>query len=182
MDARVHKHTVMTLGSYRVASPTLGCLYPRNAPVLFYRRLCVPQDQSGHEGVKNPPSPGIEPGPTSPSCAWSTWPTVTLYINRNVNWYSCIFYQILLRKWKWTLRFFSFLSFCFLYLFSLNVRLTPPWLIIQMPVHPMPLRGARLWTTTLDVIWAELPKFMVSKMCGPPPETTQAEDTTQDRN
>ena len=41
------------LGKGRVASPTLGCLYPRGKPrYSFYRRLSGPQDQSGHEGVK----------------------------------------------------------------------------------------------------------------------------------
>ena len=47
MDARVHIFTATALGRGRVASPTLGRLYPEESP--FYRRLSGPQDQSGHE-------------------------------------------------------------------------------------------------------------------------------------
>ena len=39
------------LGRGRVTSPTLGRLYPRSLWYSLYRRLSVPQDQSGH-GVK----------------------------------------------------------------------------------------------------------------------------------
>ena len=39
----------MALGRGRLASPKLGRLYPRHP---FYRRLCGPQEQSEHEGVK----------------------------------------------------------------------------------------------------------------------------------
>ena len=53
-----------------MASLTLGRLYPGEIPrYSFYRRLSGPQGQSGHEGVKknlHPPTPGIEPGPSSP--------------------------------------------------------------------------------------------------------------------
>ena len=53
VDARVHIFTDTALGRGRVASPTLGRLYPRGKPrYSFYRRLSGPQDQSGHEGVK----------------------------------------------------------------------------------------------------------------------------------
>ena len=53
MDARVHILTATALGRGRVASPTLGRLYPRESPrYSFYRRLSGPQDQSGHEGAK----------------------------------------------------------------------------------------------------------------------------------
>ena len=41
------------LGRGRVASPTLGRLYPRGKPPVFISsRLSGPHDQSGHEGVK----------------------------------------------------------------------------------------------------------------------------------
>ena len=66
VDARVHIYTVTALGRGRVASPTLGRLTPRHS---FYRRLSEPQEQSGYEGVKRistPPTPGIEPGPSTP--------------------------------------------------------------------------------------------------------------------
>ena len=53
MDARVHIFTAMALGRGRVASPTLGRLYPQESPrYSFYRRLSEPLDQSGHEGAK----------------------------------------------------------------------------------------------------------------------------------
>ena len=53
VDARVHTFTATALERGRVASPTLGRLYPRGKPpVLIYRRLSGPQDQSGHEGSK----------------------------------------------------------------------------------------------------------------------------------
>ena len=53
VDARVHIYTTMALGRVRVASPTLGSLYPREIiQYSFYRRLSGLQDQSGHEGVK----------------------------------------------------------------------------------------------------------------------------------
>ena len=41
----------------RVASSTLDRLYSGKVPVLIYRRLSEPQDQSGHEGVKKNPHP-----------------------------------------------------------------------------------------------------------------------------
>ena len=53
MDARVHIFTATALGRGRVASPTLGRLYPQESPrYSFYRRLSGPQDQSGPEGAK----------------------------------------------------------------------------------------------------------------------------------
>ena len=53
MDARVHIFTAMALGGGRMASPTLGRLYPGEIPrYSFYRRLSGPQDQSGHEEEK----------------------------------------------------------------------------------------------------------------------------------
>ena len=53
MDARVHIFTAMALGRGRVASPTLGRLYPEESLwYSFYRRLSGPQDQSGHKGAK----------------------------------------------------------------------------------------------------------------------------------
>ena len=59
VEARVHILTATALGWGRVASPTLGRLYPQgNSPYSFYWR-------SGHEGVKKtstPPTPGIKPG------------------------------------------------------------------------------------------------------------------------
>ena len=70
VDARVHIFTATALGRGRVASPTLGCLYPRESPQYsFYRRLSGPQDQSEHEGAKknlHPSDLGFEPGPSSP--------------------------------------------------------------------------------------------------------------------
>ena len=45
--------TATALGRGRVASPTLGRLYPEESPrYSFYMRLSGPQDQSGHEAVK----------------------------------------------------------------------------------------------------------------------------------
>ena len=53
VDARVHIFTATALGRGRVASPTLGRLYPPGkSQYSFYRRLSGPQDQSGHEGAK----------------------------------------------------------------------------------------------------------------------------------
>ena len=53
MDARVHIFTATALGRGRVASPTLGRLYPGEIPrYSLYRRLSGPQGQSGHEGMK----------------------------------------------------------------------------------------------------------------------------------
>ena len=53
MWARVHIFTATALGRDRVASPTLGRLYPGEIPQYsFYRRLSGPQDQSGHKGAK----------------------------------------------------------------------------------------------------------------------------------
>ena len=53
VDARVHIFTATALGRRRVASPTLGRLYPEESPrYSFYRRLSGPQDQSGHEGAQ----------------------------------------------------------------------------------------------------------------------------------
>ena len=49
VDARVHIYTERD----RVASPTLGRLYPRGKPrYSFYRRLSGIQDHCGHEGTK----------------------------------------------------------------------------------------------------------------------------------
>ena len=53
VDARIHIFTATALGWGRVASPTLGRLYPEEIPrYSFYRRLGGPQGQFGHEGVK----------------------------------------------------------------------------------------------------------------------------------
>ena len=69
VDARVHIYTATALRRGRVASPKLGCLYPRGKPQYsFYRRLSGPQDQSGHEEVKKnlqPSDAGIKPRPSS---------------------------------------------------------------------------------------------------------------------
>ena len=57
-------YTATALGKCRVASPTLGRLYPRYS---YYSRLHGPQEQSGYEGVKKsftPPTPrpsGLKP-------------------------------------------------------------------------------------------------------------------------
>ena len=69
VDARVHipiYTQLRQLGKCRVASPTLGRLYPWYS---YYSRLSGPQEQSGYEGVKKistPPTPRIESGPSSP--------------------------------------------------------------------------------------------------------------------
>ena len=65
VDARVHKYTCTALGRSRVASPTLGRLYPGEyTRYSFYRRLSGPQDQSRHEGVKKNLHPPLRhPGP-----------------------------------------------------------------------------------------------------------------------
>ena len=63
VDARVHIYTAMALGRGRVASPTLGHLYPQCS---FYRKLSGLQDQSGHEGVKKNLHPFNAPGRPSP--------------------------------------------------------------------------------------------------------------------
>ena len=53
VDARVYTYTATSLGSGRVATPTLGRLYPEESlDTYFYRRLSESQDQSGYEGVK----------------------------------------------------------------------------------------------------------------------------------
>ena len=62
----VHIYTVTALGRGRVASPTLGRIYPRYS---FYRILSIPKDQSRHDGVKKistPTTPGVKRGPSSP--------------------------------------------------------------------------------------------------------------------
>ena len=64
--AHTYVYTSTALGKGRVASPTLGRLYPLYS---FYSRLSGPQEQSGYEGVKRistPPKPGTEPGSWSP--------------------------------------------------------------------------------------------------------------------
>ena len=53
VDVRVHIFIATAPGIGRVASPTLGCLYPGESPwYSFNRRLSEPQDQSGHKGMK----------------------------------------------------------------------------------------------------------------------------------
>ena len=86
VDARVHLFTATALGWGRMASPTLGRLYPQgHTPVLIYRRLSGPQGQSGHEGVKK----NLHPSDTRDRnraiqsvakrlAAWATWPTLCL--------------------------------------------------------------------------------------------------------
>ena len=64
--AHTYVYTATALGKGRVASPMLGRLYP---PVSFYSRLSGPQEQSGHEGVKEistPPTAGIKPRSSRP--------------------------------------------------------------------------------------------------------------------
>ena len=52
-NARVQIDSAMALGRGRVASPTLGRLYPdESTRYSFYRRLSGSQHQSGQEGVK----------------------------------------------------------------------------------------------------------------------------------
>ena len=67
--ARVHIYLATALGRGKVASSTLGRLYPgESLRYSFYRRLSGPQDQAGHEGVKKIstlPTLGIEPGPST---------------------------------------------------------------------------------------------------------------------
>ena len=75
MNAKAHIYTARALERGRVASPTLGRLYPRYS---FYRRLSGPQDQSGHEGVKKKKAPPLRhPGsnPGNPA-TWATWATL----------------------------------------------------------------------------------------------------------
>ena len=56
MNARVHIYAATALERGRVASPTLGRLYPQGKPpVLIFSRLSEPPDQSGHEGAKKSP-------------------------------------------------------------------------------------------------------------------------------
>ena len=53
VDARFHIYTAKALGRGRVASPTLDHFQLRGKhPVLIYRRLSGPLNQSGHEGAK----------------------------------------------------------------------------------------------------------------------------------
>ena len=85
--ARVHIFTATALGWCRVASPTLGRLYPGRIPrYSFYRRLSGPQGQFGHEGVKK----NLHPSDTRDRtravqpiaqrlAAWVTWPTLIEY-------------------------------------------------------------------------------------------------------
>ena len=63
---RVHMCTATALGRGRVASPTIGRLYPGESPrCSFYRRLSGSQDQSGHEGVKKNLHPSDTRGRTA---------------------------------------------------------------------------------------------------------------------
>ena len=52
VDARVHIFTATALGSVRMASSTLGRLFPWKVLYSFYRRLSGSQGQSGYERVK----------------------------------------------------------------------------------------------------------------------------------
>ena len=64
--AHTYVYTATALRKNRMASRTLGRLYPR---YLFYSRLSGPQEESRYEGVKKistPPTPGIKPGPQIP--------------------------------------------------------------------------------------------------------------------
>ena len=82
VDARVHIFTATALGRGRVASPTLGRLYPVESPrYSFYRRLSGPQDQSGHEGMnKNIHFSDTRVVQPVAEClaAWATWPTMRM--------------------------------------------------------------------------------------------------------
>ena len=65
VDERAHTHTAMALRRGRVTNPMLGCHYPwGKPPVLIYKRLNGPQDQSVHEEVKKNLHPGSNPGAT----------------------------------------------------------------------------------------------------------------------
>ena len=70
VDARVHIFTATALGWGRVASPTLVRLYPRgNSPVLILGGWVDPRaslDTKKWRKMSTPPTPGIEPGPSSP--------------------------------------------------------------------------------------------------------------------
>ena len=80
VDARVHIFTAMALGWGRVASPTLGRLYPLGNPwYSFYRRLSGPQDQSGHGVKKNLRHPGSNPGRP----AWSQAPCCLSHLDHS---------------------------------------------------------------------------------------------------
>ena len=85
VDARVHIFIAKALGWGRVASPTLGRLYPGEIPrYSFYRRLSGPQGKSGHEGVKKNLHPSdtrdrtraVQPA-AKRLAAWATWPTAS---------------------------------------------------------------------------------------------------------
>ena len=81
VGATVHNFTATALVGGRVASPTLGRLYPRGKPRhSFYRRLSEPQDQCGHEGAEKNLHPSDTRDrsravqPVAQSLA-ATWPT-----------------------------------------------------------------------------------------------------------
>ena len=70
VDARVHIFTATELGEVGWLVLRSTAFTPGEIPRFsFYRGLSGPQGQSGHKGVKKistPPTPGIEPGPSSP--------------------------------------------------------------------------------------------------------------------
>ena len=86
VKARPRELSVVTriIGWGRVASPTLGRLYPRGySPVLIYRRLSGPQGQPGDGVRKNLHSSDtgdrtrvVEPI-AKRLAAWATWPTLS---------------------------------------------------------------------------------------------------------
>ena len=107
--AHTYVYIATALAKSRVASPTLGCLYPRCS---FYSRLSRPQEQSGHEEVKKiftPPTPGIEPGPLSPA-AWATWPPKKSWLEYNHPFPTLKKHILIVTSplWLWTNAFPSF--------------------------------------------------------------------------
>ena len=104
MDARVHIFTATALGWGRMASTTLGRLYP---PGKFPGGWVDPRaslDTKEWRKISNPPTPGIEPGPSSPQL--SALPleppgphfTYILYINTHTHTEAHFISLVFLRK------------------------------------------------------------------------------------
>ena len=71
-------------------------------------------------------------------------------------------------------------TFFFAYLPSPNLGLIPPGTYNPNARQSDASRGATDWTRTLDINKGGLHKSVVSRMSGPPPETTQDRTQTKD--
>ena len=84
-DTKTQHSLATALGGDRVDSPTLGRLYARRrSPVLIFRRLNGPQDQSGHEGLKKNLEPSDTQNRTRAVQACSQAPCHLSYLAHNI--------------------------------------------------------------------------------------------------